>query len=345
MSLTVKTVQNGENGVNGVGMAMGAVGLKQEKGNGKSIYAGSTMIPSQTDTLVEQKRQSAKKQAMQLVSDAWGKDQKLLQRIEDKWKLWDDKNAQIKKSENVISQVEEAKTRLQEEYQIDPESQEQKDLDLLEKYQDWRNGVTGLQFSDEERSRLKELQDMPLTEYQMESLKLNDDSGKEKANIELYKWEAEIVRGSISDDKLRQAVSQDMLKAQDTADEILDAAGKEVMNLLAQEGKDKVDQETEDEKEKAEEIQEKKEEQQEQIDKTREERKEQEELVEGDMKADQLEQEFSLKQNSFSNMESTQKTIRRMIKENNLVDEDLKGIEIDFIINGAEQMKSNGRKF
>jgi len=282
---------------------------------------------------------------MQLVSDAWGKDQKLLQRIEDKWKLWDDKNAQIKKSEDVISQVEEAKTRLQEEYQIDPESQEQKDLDLLEKYQDWRNGVTGLQFSDEERSRLKELQDMPLTEYQMESLKLNDDSGKEKANIELYKWEAEIVRGSISDDKLRQAVSQDMLKAQDTADEILDAAGKEVMNLLAQEGKDKVDQETEDEKEKAEEIQEKKEEQQEQIDKTREERKEQEELVEGDMKADQLEQEFSLKQNSFSNMESTQKTIRRMIKENNLVDEDLKGIEIDFIINGAEQMKSNGRKF
>ena len=90
---------------------------------------------------------------------------------------------------------------------------------------------------------------MPLTDDQMESLKLNDDSGKEKANIELYKWEAEIVRGSISDDKLRQAVSQDMLKAQDTADEILDAAGKEVMNLLAQEGKDKVDQETEDEKE------------------------------------------------------------------------------------------------
>ncbi len=342
MSLTIKVPQGG---INGAGIATDSVGIKQSGEKGKSVFAGTLMVPSQTDLMVEEKRQSAQKQAMKLVSDAWGKDQKLLKRIDDKWKQWEDKLAQIKKSEGIISDVEEVKTRLKEQYAIDPESQEQQDLDLLEKYQDWRNGVCGLQFSEEERNRLKELQNKPLTEYQIESLKLNDDSGKEKANIDLLQWEADILRGVISDDKLRQAVSQDMLKAQDTADEIMDAAGKEIMNLLIQETKDKVDQETEEEKEKAEEVQEEKEEQQEQTDKIKDNKKEQEEIIEGDLKADQMEQKFSLTQKNFSNMKSTQNTIHRMIKDNNLVDEDLKGIEIDFLFKGMEQLKSNGRNF
>lgn len=327
MSLTVKAAQNG---MNGVGMASGAVGPRQGDGKGKSIFAGTLMVPSQTDSLVEDKRQNAKKQARELVNDAWGKDQKLLQKIDDKWQLWESKMSRIKESEGRISDIEEAKARLQEQYEIDPESQEQKDLELLEKYQDQKNGVKGLEFSDEEKERLKELQYVERTEYQVEVLKLNDDSGKEKVNIDTLQWEAGIVKGSISSDKEKQVISQDMLNAQDTADEILGTASKEIMNLLIQEGKDKVDQETEDEQEKAEEVQEKKEEQQEAIDKAKEDRKEQQAIVEGDLEAEQLEAEFSLKQRNFSNMESAQRTINRMIKENNLVDEDIKGLEIDF---------------
>lgn len=327
MSLTVKAAHNG---VNGVGMALNAVGPGQESGKGKSIFAGELMVPSQTDSLVEEKRQSAKKQAMKLIGDAWGKDQKLLKKIDDKWKLWEDKITQIKDSGNRISDIEEAKTKLQEQYEIDPESQEQKDLELLEKYQDWQNGVTGLEFTDEEKERLEELQYESRTEYQVEVLKLNNDSGKEKANIEKLQYAVEKLKGSISSDKLDQAASQDMLKAQNTADEVMDAAGREIMNLLAQEGKDKIDKETEEEKEKAEASQEKKEEQQEKIDKAREDRKEQQEIVEGDLKADQLDQELSLQQRNANNVQKAQSTISRMIKENNLVDEDLKGIEIDF---------------
>lgn len=327
MSLTVKAVQNG---MNGVGMASGAAGLSQDAGKGKSIFAGTMVVPSETDGLVEDKRKDARKQAMRLVGDAWGKDQKLVQRIDGKWKIWENKMTQIKDSETRISDIEEAKARLQEQYEIDPKSQEQKDLDLLEKYQDRQNGVRGLEFTDEEKERLKELQYMERTEYQNEVLKLNHDSGKEKVGIEQLQMQAERIRGSISSDEEKQEISQDMLKAQDTADEILDTAGKEIMNMLVQEGKDKVDQETADEKEKAEEVQEKKEEQQEEIEQAKEERKEQQEIVEGNLEADQLEKEFSLKQKNFSNMESAQRTINRMMKENNLVEDDLKGIEIDF---------------
>ncbi len=327
MSITVKAAQDG---VNSVGMASGAVGLRQGEGKGKSIFAGTAMVPSQTDSLVEDKRQDARKQAMRLVGDAWGKDQKLVRRIDDKWKAWENKMTQIKDSKTRISDIEEAKARLQEQYDIDPESQEQKDLELLEKYQDRQNGVKGLEFSDEEKERLKELQFMERTEYQNEVLKLNHDSGKEKVNIDGLEMQALKVKGSISADKTKQETSQDMLKAQDTAEEVLKTAGKEITNLLVQEGKDKVDQETEDAKEEAEEIQEQKEAQQEKIDQTREERNEQQEIVEGDLEADQLASELSLKQRQSSNMESAQKTIVRMMKENNLVEDDLKGIEIDF---------------
>ena len=44
-------------------------------------------------------------------------------------------------------------------------------------------------------------------------------------------------------------------------------------------------------------------------------------------------------------MESTQNTIRRMMKDNNLVDEDLKGIEIDFLFTDTEKIKNNVRRF
>lgn len=327
MSLTIKAAQNG---VNGVGMATNAVGLREGDGKGKAVFAGTLMVPSETDTLVKEKRQSAQKRAMKLVSDAWGKDQKLLQKIDDKWKLWEDKLTQIKDSENRISDIEEAKARLQQQYEIDPESQEQKDLELLEKYQDRQNGVKGIKFSKEEKERLRKLQYMSRTEYQDEVLKLNDDSGKEKVNIDKLQWQAEIVKGSISPDKIKQEISQDMLKAKDTADEIMDAAGRDIMNLLIQESKDKIDRETEDEKEQAKEAQEKKEEQQEKIEQAREDRKEQQELIEGDLEADKLEKEFALRQRNTSNMEIAQSTIRRMVQENNLTEEDLKGIEIDF---------------
>ncbi len=57
MSLTVRTEQNGRNGL---GMAADTVGVKQRGENGKSVFAGTLIVPSQTDSLVEQKRQSAK---------------------------------------------------------------------------------------------------------------------------------------------------------------------------------------------------------------------------------------------------------------------------------------------
>ena len=80
---------------------------------------------------------------------------------------------------------------------------------------------------------------------------------------------------------------------------------------------------------KAEEAADKKEEQDKQIEEAQEKRKNQEEIIEGQQNADQLEQDVSMQKQNISKMDEAQKNIQKILKEKNLVNEDLKGIEID----------------
>lgn len=67
----------------------------------------------------------------------------------------------------------------------------------------------------------------------------------------------------------------------------------------------------------------------EKIEENRQERKEQEEILSKDADADKLEQNLSLQKQTDNNITDVQKNIQRMIKEKGLVNEDIKGIEID----------------
>lgn len=327
MSLTIKAVQNGINDTDKIHQP--AV-EKQPAGKGQSVYAGRIQVASKADILVQQKRKSVQKQAMKLVSDAWGKDQRANQKIDDKRQLRQSMLSQIEETKERLKEFDDAKMRLQEQYEIDPESQEQKDLELLEKYQDYLKGLGTSDFSEEEVDRLEELQSMSRTQYQVDVLKLNEEAGQEKLNILKMDWERNNLKRSIVNDKIDQAKSQDMLNANEAKEQIMDAASKDIVNLLVQESKDNIDEKVEEDQKKAEEAEEKQEEQQERIDKTKENRKDQEEIIEGELKSDKLEMEASLKQQGTGEMEHAQKNIQKILKENKLINEDLKGIEIDF---------------
>ena len=108
-----------------------------------------------------------------------------------------------------------------------------------------------------------------------------------------------------------------------------DSANKEILGMLIEEGKNNADEKVEEEKEKAEEAADKKEEQDKQIEEAQEKRKNQEEIIEGQQNADQLEQDVSMQKQNTSKMDEAQKNIQKILKEKNLVNEDLKGIEID----------------
>ena len=164
------------------------------------------------------------------------------------------------------------------EYNVSPDSQEQKDLELLEKYQDYKNGAAFEPFSKEEISRLKELQNEDRTEYQKRVLKLNDSKGKCSIEAEKLKNQIRGLTEAVFDTKSEQEKSQDMLKADNAADTIIDATEDEIVGALIKEGMENIDEQHEEEKEKAEEAAEEKKENEEHLEKQREERKEQQEV-------------------------------------------------------------------
>ena len=58
-------------------------------------------------------------------------------------------------------------------------------------------------------------------------------------------------------------------------------------------------------------------------------RKEQEEIIEGQAEADKLEMNASVKGNDIDHVTEAQKQIVRIMKDNKLLNEDIKGIDID----------------
>lgn len=214
----------------------------------KSVNAGGLVQKNNIQSQIEARRNNAKKQALKVVSDAWKWDNQSAKDIEDMQGLKQTKVSEMNDMRAKMKDIENTKKSLQDEYGVSDDSKEQKDLELLEKYQNNINGSSYDEFSDEEIARLKELQNAPLTEYQKKVLSLNSMKGQVSVEAERKQYEVNALTASISDATLEQLKSRDMEKASDAADEIMDSANKEILGMLIEEGKNNVDDKIEEEK-------------------------------------------------------------------------------------------------
>lgn len=311
-----------------------AVGIDTDKNTGSSrkknnkrsdtIFAGDLNINADRSRLIEQKRQLARK----LIKDAWNNDKSRQSSIDELENIRSEKISKKSEYADYINDIENRKNGLKEQYGITDDSQEQKDLELLEKYQNNVNFISHDGFSDDEIKRLKELQSTPLTDYQKKALSLNRIQGDFQSEIDNIDSSLKAISEAMLEEKKEQAKSQDMVKADNTADKITQASNDEIMGMLIAEGKDKLDDDTKKAEEKKEE-QIKKADEQEKLDKKKEERKEQEDIIKGDNKTESLQQNMALKKQSDINISDAQAHIKKLIKENNIINEDIKGIEID----------------
>ena len=281
-----------------------------------TIYAGDLQFAQTTGNAASDKKQSARKQAMKLIRDAWDSDNKAVSQRDQIAQQKEEKLKEVRECNEELKQIRESKEIARQSYGVDSDSQEQKDLELLEKYQDYQKGVQTDDFSKEEIDRLKELQNTPLTDYQTRALQLNAQKDVILNKKDRAQRSMTSLTEAAADAKLDQLKSQDMQKAQDAADELLDAV-------------DHIDEKQEEEKKKAEEAQEKRDEQQEKIDEKKEEKQQQEKIIEGSVEADKLEADVTVDQTGTSKLEEAQQHIQTILKKNNLVNEDLKGIKID----------------
>ena len=301
----------------------------QNTQNTKKNVDGRFLIAGYSKEQIEKKRKLAQKQAMKLVKDAFSGDQATKQNIEDLKAQKAEKVAEYQEKMQQIGNISAEKDKLRETYGISKDSQEQKDLELLEKYQNNKLGIFSDDFSKEEIDRLKELANEPRTEYQKQVLALNGKKAALQSDADLMQQQIMVLTQNQSDAKVDQLKSQDMLKAGDAAEEIQKAASDEIVGMVIADAKEKLDKELEEKKAEAEKKAEEKEEQDERIEKAKEERKEDREMIEGDLDAEKLQADASFQKQSVTQSEETTQRINQIMKKNHLINEDLKGIEID----------------
>jgi hypothetical protein len=297
-------------------------------GKNKTIDARTLSLNFDKENYADTKRANARRQAMSIIGNAWDSDISKSKKIQN----LDEQRASLaeerRQYQSKMNDIDTSKEQLRDEYGVDENSSEQKDLELLEKYQRNKTGTSYEEFSDEEIARLKELQNEPLTEYQKRALELDNVKNGMDTEVQRIDMKLEALNMNILAARNEQAASQEMQDAQDMAGQILNAAERDVVLETINEAKETIDERRDESEEKAEEAEEKKAETDAADAKTKEER-DNENIVKGESESDALELNQKLNSQSTDNVAEAQKQIAQIMKQNNLINEDIKGIDID----------------
>lgn len=279
----------------------------------KSIFAGEF----QKDTLqnrIENRRNQAREQAFKVVSDVWDGDRAIdadLKNRRDHIKALDAENKDLRQK---IGELSEAQSSLQDKYHVEDGSKEQQDLELLRR-------VKSGNCTMEERKQAAVIKQGGLTEYQEHMLSLDDSIKEYRDIVDKNDMQIEQENAIIRVTKLERLKHSPMVKAEKQAEEIMDAAGKEIIGMVVEDAKEHIDEENEKRKEQAEEIKEERKAQEELLEKRAERKKEQEELPEN-MPMEEL---LSAKQSQVN----VQKEVQEIVDKMKLVAEDIKGAKVD----------------
>lgn len=259
------------------------------------------------------KQIEARKNALKELMDTFSNDSRADNAIAELYKDNDKKETENSEYLSNIADIEARKEELTKNSSITEDSQEQKDLELRRKFRDAAKPGSDVKLTKEEFERINEMG--PATEYQSAMLEYDD--------IQEY-WQGlvdENRKTIIENNKSVRGIKEELLKvhpmvdADKRADAIMDAAAKEVMGMLIQEGIDHAD---ELKKETEEKIEEKREEEE-----KAEKLKENQEKSESNKNRDTLQDEIS---------DKIKYELERILKEDNLLAEDFKGIDVDELV-------------
>lgn len=235
---------------------------KDAKGNnvsGDSVYGGSLNLDQD---IIGEKKAQAGKQALKRIMDQFSGENKVDQELASRESHIQDMENEMLDNQGQVRDIESAKSDLMQEYKVDPDSQEQQDLGLLEKRQDILKGRSRQTLTDEETARLKEIDAAGgPNEYQSRELELDDREAAFKDRIaDADKNRAEdtgVVKG-IHKARLKL---HEMVNADKDAQQILDNASKEITGMLMKQAVDTQDKQMDDIKEAAKKKKEEKEKQ------------------------------------------------------------------------------------
>lgn len=293
---------------------------KSNAGQRKSI--DGTSLQAKFDP-VAAKREEAKKKAMKIVGGAFANEMKMDDELDARRERIRTLHRDMGDANRAIKEIEDNRAALRETYGVDADSQEEKDLRLLEKEIQYKMPGTDVHFDNGDLDRIAEIKKNGLSEYQKRSLEMLESETPYVTAAYEAKQEIMVENQIISATELERLKTHPMIDAKKQAGAIMEEASREIVGMLAQEAKDHIDEEAEKEKEKAEAKKEKEEELQERIDAAKAKRKENEELTEDIL--DGVAQASS----TATDMNAAQQEIKDMMNKMKLIEEDIKGAAVD----------------
>ncbi len=296
-----------------------------------STNSGMTIDGSQLNLgneSIEEKKKKAQKIAMELMGNAFKRDNDIDREIEQC-----NERAEIHKKENeeysmLLSDIQDEEENLKEIHNVDSDSKEQKDLDLLIKERESIRHPDEVKLTPEENAELAKIKNKSLTEYQEKMLKLDEEKFELNEKIDENKENIRKEYGTARGIALERLKYHEMVDAKKQGDEVIKAANKEVMGTIIDEAKKDIDDKYEDEKQKAEDKAKEEEIIEDRIEKSKEQSKEDEEKLEKiyELKQDILELSKNNNRNSSNDMK---KSLDLIVAELQLSQEDLKGAAVD----------------
>ena len=279
---------------------------KSEQGNRKTFFAGNSNLAN--DPIAE-KRKEAQEKAWKVVSDAWDADKAIDKSVEDRQNHYNEMLEIVKEAQSHLKDINAQVDALKEEYGVTEEMS----------FKDWPS------------------------EYKQRYLELNKQASAFGAQIyDAQKYMKDDIADikAIAQERLK---SDPMLDAQKTADAIEAAANEEIIGMAMQQAKDHIDEKMEEAEEKAEEKAEEEEAKEEKLEDLKEIKALQEAIIEGTKEA-VAEAEARRHENETPELpldelikltqmntetDKAQKTLDEIKYSMNLLEADLKGIEID----------------
>lgn len=269
------------------------------------------------------KKDEARKMAMGIVRKAFANECKMDDELDGRRQKVRDLLSENGQAGREIREYEEMRLRLRDQYGIDPEGQEEKDLRLLEKEMDSHRPDSQITLTEDDYKELERIKKAGLSEYQERSLEIRGYEGPAKDTIYHNNLEIRTENAIITATGIERLKSHAMLDAEEQAEDIMDAASKEIMGMLVDEAKEHIDDEFADKIEDAKEEAHKKEELEERIEKARDEKKEKEKITE-----EILEGAADVSKNT-TELENAGQEIKDMLSKMKLIEEDIKGAAVD----------------
>ena len=254
--------------------------FKQEAG--KSIFAGNLTL---TTDGIEQKREMARKKAMRVLEEEFGKEKEIDAMVDEQKEIVAKLKEDMKDSLQALKDTRVAKERYMAEYGLDKEGAK------------------------------------PTPEQTLELIEFAKAEGELTKDMILAKEEAKARNMAVEDIMVERLKSHGMVDAQKEADDIMEAASKEILNEIVDEAKDQVDEKLEEEKEKAEELKEKKEEEQEKLE-------EKKETPEQTALSETVETMGEI-QDISQDCQKLQRELKVMVEMKEITAEDIKGILVN----------------